>query len=333
MKYIYFLSVAAVVSFLFSCEKVIEFSGDEVKTKLVLNSILMPDSVVKIQLTESRFFLDNNDLFNKIDDAKVILWKDGDSIESLQNAGKGYYVGTYVPREGDNLRITASHSGFDPIECETQIVSPTPIIAVDTTNTRVEIRETTVGEYKNGKWIITDTIDYLESIEGDIDITLKDPADIAGYYAIRLDLHIRHQTGNVHVQPVYYSSNAPVFKTNNELALSDDDDYLDSRLSHLFSDELFDGREYKLKIKIYPFNYGYWTDEKSKITNMAIQVTLQSLSHSCYMYLKTREANSDSDFFTEPVQIYTNIKGGIGIFGNYSNSIHCIELKELRIEN
>jgi hypothetical protein len=57
-----------------------------------------------------------------------------------------------------------------------------------------------------------------------------------------------------------------------------------------------------------------------------MQVTLQSLSPSYYMYLKTREANSDSDLFTEPVQIYTNIKGGIGIFGSYSNSTHRIEL-------
>ncbi|MDR2621646.1 MAG: DUF4249 domain-containing protein, partial [Dysgonamonadaceae bacterium] len=81
-------------------------------------------------------------------------------------------------------------------------------------------------------------------------------------------------------------------------------------------------------IKIYlSTGYVYFPPyEGYKITSLAMQVTLQSLSPSYYMYLKTRDANSESNFFTEPVQIYTDIKGGIGIFGNYSNSIYRIPL-------
>lgn len=327
MKYKHFLYIAPLIAFLFSCEKEIEFKGDEVKTKLVLNGILMPDSVVKIQLTESRFFLDNSRSFNKIDHAEVTLWKDGEQIEFLQHTSEGYYTGTYIPREGDNLRITASCPGFDPIECETQIVSATPIIAVDTANTRVEIREAIIGESdNNGNWIATDTIDYLESVEGDIAITFKDTAGIANYYAIRLYLHIRYESGDVYDWPLYYTSDDMVFKTNNELSFNDDDDYTSARSSHLFGDDLFDGREYRLKIKIYGY-YGYYPYKESKITGTAILVTLQSLSPSYYLYLKTREASYDSeDFFTEPVQIYSNIKGGIGIFCNYSNSNYRIPL-------
>ncbi|MDR1631846.1 MAG: DUF4249 domain-containing protein [Dysgonamonadaceae bacterium] len=322
MKYKYFL-FAAVAAFLFACEKEIEFKGDEVKTKLVLNGILMPDSVVKIQLTESRFFLDSNRLFNQIDDADVRLWKDGVLKETLQNTGEGYYVGTYVPREGDNLRITASHTGFDPVECETQIVSPTPIISADTTNTDIE--KYCYYQYDEDDWtIIIDSVKFV-IFKGDITITFKDPADIAGYYIILLDLRTRYESGNVYVQPLRYTSDDLVFKTDNELPFDDDDDF-NSQYSYQFSDELFDGKEYKIKIKADSYSGYYWPDEDSKITNRELQVTLQSLSPSYYMYIKTREANSDSYFFTEPVQIYTNITGGIGIFGNYSNSTFRIPL-------
>jgi hypothetical protein len=319
MKYKYFLSIAAVVSFLFSCEKIIEFNGDEVKTKLVLNGLLTSDSIVKIQLTESRFFLDGRP-FNPINDAEVTLWKDGDSIESLQNTGEGYYTGTYVPREGDNLRITASHSRLDPIECETQIVSPTPVIAVDTAFNRT-IFYTYGYEYENEVWTVTDSTAHCE-LGGDITITFNDPADIAGYYLLTLDLYTRYANGRVDIRPLYFTSDDMVFQTNNELPFNDKDG--DSRALHLFSDELFDGKEDKqLKIKLGKSSISYLPGTD---TNYKIRVTLQSLSPSYYMYLKTREANSDSDLFTEPVQIYTNIKGGIGIFGNYSNSTYRIEL-------
>jgi hypothetical protein len=329
MKYKYFLYILPLITLLFSCEKVIEFNGDEVKTKLVLNSILTPDSIVKIQLTESRFFLDSNPTFNPIDDADVKLWKDGSLIEPLQNTGEGYYTGTYIPCEGDNLRITASCSGFDPVECEMQIVSPTPIISVDTTNTSLRKDIYYKSDYgeggfwttgEDGSWITADSVEFL-IFEGNITIKFKDHATIAGYYAIMLEMHIHYENGNVYVWPVNYTSDDMVFKTNNEITF-DDDDY---QFLYIFSDELFDGKEYALKIKARGVNM-YFPADDSKITGQEMQVTLQSLSPSYYMYLKTRDANSESNFFTEPVQIYTNIKGGIGIFGNYSNSIYRIPL-------
>jgi hypothetical protein len=324
MKYKYLLSIAAVACFLSACEKVIEFKGNEVKTLLVLNGLVMPDSVVKIQLTESRFFLDNSWKFNLINDADVRLWKDGSPVESLQSAGDGYYAGTYVPREGDNLRITASCSGFDPVECETQIVLPTPVMAVDTANVRIEKHTSYTYDYD---WTtIIDSVEFITSFEGDIAITFKDSADIAGYYTVKLDLFTRYADGYVSVRPISYTSNDMVFRTNNRFP-TDDDEYDISPELYLFSDELFDGREYTLKIRINSYSgYFFWPEKDSKITTQEIRVTLQSLSPSWYMYLKTSNADSDSDFFTEPVQIYTNVKGGIGVFGNYSNASRSVKL-------
>ncbi|MDR0732776.1 MAG: DUF4249 domain-containing protein [Dysgonamonadaceae bacterium] len=41
--------------------------------------------------------------------------------------------------------------------------------------------------------------------------------------------------------------------------------------------------------------------------------------------MKTRKANDDN-LFAEPVQIYSNINGGIGIFGNYAYTTYRIPL-------
>ncbi|HPH57343.1 MAG TPA: DUF4249 family protein, partial [Bacteroidales bacterium] len=58
----------------------------------------------------------------------------------------------------------------------------------------------------------------------------------------------------------------------------------------------------------------------------SIQVQLQNISPSYYLYLKTFSEYSNSiDFFSEPIQVFSNVSGGIGIFGAYSSNV--IELK------
>ena len=72
-------------------------------------------------------------------------------------------------------------------------------------------------------------------------------------------------------------------------------------------------------------------EEGYELIHSEISVELQSLSYEYYMYLKTREANSNmssfEESFSEPVQIYTNVIGGIGILGSYSSSVFTIPLK------
>jgi hypothetical protein len=56
-------------------------------------------------------------------------------------------------------------------------------------------------------------------------------------------------------------------------------------------------------------------------------VELQSISESYYQYLKSMTSNGGGDdFFSEPVQVYSNITNGIGILGSYTQSSKVVEL-------
>jgi len=317
--------IALIIMVLFSaCEKEIKFSGDEVKTKLVLNGLLTPDFTVKINLTESRFFLDDG-LLKKIDNATVTLWKDGSKIEILSNTGEGNYVGTTIPETGDNLRITATCEGFDPVDCSTGIVMPTPIISADTVNFKEE----------KGYYSDIDSSSYYLMTNFDLNITFKDPENIPNYYTINVYMKYYFSNGDSLVSPVDYDSDDLVFQKGNDLNFLGNDNTIKSTL---FNDELFDGKEYKLKIKTkYPvgINIGkspfYPDEEDFELIHSEISVELQSLSYEYYMYLKTLEAKSNmssfEESFSEPIQIYTNINGGIGILGSYSSSVYSIPLK------
>ena len=331
--FLYFAPVLA--AFLFSCEKEIKFSGDEVKTKLVLNGLLTPDSIVKINLTESRFFLDNDEFIKKVDNATAILWKDGNKIETLSNAGKGYYAGTYLPKTGDNLRITASCDGFDPVECSTEIVASSSIISVDTLNIMEDRMYTYYQMSEDGIYSV-DSSSYYLNTRFDLDITFKDTKDIPNYYNIKIYMKYYFPTGDSVCLSFIYKSDDLVFQRgNNGIGFLEDIDYLKTAY---FNDELFDGKEYKLKVKA--SNWGdifigkhsvFPEEENPEPVGKKIIVELQSLSYPYYLYLKTREANGNMskllESFSEPVQIFSNVKGGIGILGSYSSSVYTITLK------
>jgi len=56
-------------------------------------------------------------------------------------------------------------------------------------------------------------------------------------------------------------------------------------------------------------------------TRSELTIDLQQLSKSYYLYQKTKFASISSDpILSEPVQIFSNINGGIGILASYTSS-------------
>ena len=58
-----------------------------------------------------------------------------------------------------------------------------------------------------------------------------------------------------------------------------------------------------------------------------VMVELQALSPELYRYLKSVELFriTENDAFSEPVQIYSNVQNGWGIFGALSYDRHFVE--------
>ena len=60
-----------------SCEKEIEFNGEQVDPKLVINSIVEPGQPVKAYISKSIFFLDNDSNMQAPDDVVATLYVNG----------------------------------------------------------------------------------------------------------------------------------------------------------------------------------------------------------------------------------------------------------------
>jgi hypothetical protein len=316
--------VLMLMPFLFSCEKEIEFKGGEVKPLMVMNGFLQSDSAVKVHLSASRFFLDDRD-FKALGNAEVELWKDGAKIENLVYDGNGWYKGSCIARQGDVLTLKATCAGYDAVEAETEILRPTPLLQIDTANLAHEITY--------------DKDTYYLTMNGDIDLVFQDDADKENYYELNTYIKLYYADGHTSIHSVYFKSDAIVYHQSGTELNFDDDDY-DSTYGEPyppFSDELINGKKYSMKIKIKDFHfYSYWTDNTNYSNQIPVRTEfcaeLVSLTRSIYLFSTTRKTALDSyntvvELFSEPVQIHSNVKGGIGLLGNFERAAKGVELK------
>jgi hypothetical protein len=322
---------------LVSCEKDIEFPGETTKPLLVINSLATTDSTLTIRITKSKFFLEDDGPFETVSNASVSIKVNGTPVSNIVNRGDGLYTCSYIPKPADLVRIEVKAPGMDDAYTEQEIPETVEIIGIDTTRKIYDEQPIIGGGYGGygnnytDDYYNYDTIGYYSMHQFDIKLKFKDKPDVNNYYrlAVRTKSIIDDSTYNE--EYIYFDFYDIVSGNSTN---SDDMDFLDFGYSNndynIFSDELFDGEIYPLKFRFGVSKArmlpGHEEDSKyvrdfSNIKKIEVYVDLQSISKSYYLYMKTISNYSGENYFSEPVQIHNNIKGGIGIFGSYTKNI------------
>lgn len=283
----------------------------------VINAIATPDTVVMASVTRT---YTHNEPLDKIyqKDADVKLYVNGKMQETMKyeefkyNSGvsgsgtshdlriKGVFKSTYTPKAGDKIEITASTKYG---EAQAEAIVPQK---VDIESVKVELRES--SEYPGaGK-------DSYYSIK------FHDPKGKKNYYFINIQYAVPY-FGNSNMRLILID---PVFAMQNQDIADIENDYPETFWGTTFSDDTFDGQEYVLKIKE-PFAY----DDTDNMMGNDLKrvVLLYSVSEDYYKYLRSVKKSQDRDDsalgdlgFYEPVNIFSNIEGGVGILGAQSCS-------------
>jgi hypothetical protein len=314
-----------------ACESEIEFKGSEVEPKIVIYSLLNPDSLVTVTIAESHAVFETRYEPRQITDASVRLYRDGELIETLTYVPAepvpeyypAYPYSRYVSREhkpvnGSTYRIEVDVKGLESAWGETRLPEPVPVISVDTGSV---IFEEYTGEVK-------------------IKLKFRDPADTDNYYR----LTARALTGTyLGKSDVPYDPFFPVTVYDSDIgygALSEpliapqqEDDLFGMYLRndfYLFMDELIDGKEYSLTLAYsypgplaidhYEFIHAYFS--------------LHTITKDVYLYLQSYSAQRQTidNFLAEPVPVYTNITGGLGVVGAVSVSTDTLKAGEYPVE-
>ncbi len=344
----------------FSCEKTIEFKSDFIQPKIVVNSVLRAgtDRII-VQVEKSRTVLDDKSFFEALPDAQVTLFENGEFVAELGylavvdtfteylNYGvvkkypyeHGVYIdSSFIVKPGSTYRLEVKNDGLEPVVCETTVPYPVPLKKMD---------------YKMEK-IPDQFMGYIYKVK--LNLQIADPENEDNFYRImafknrgielaflkngyyggyggyggsggygysspydNLDsIAVTDTIIQSREYPNFVFSMDPVLTTNaNADVLGTETD-----INEFFSDELMNGN----------YNLSYWVNTYRDVYTqfdeyLEIITTVNSLSKELYLYSKSRlqQSLADGNPFAEPVPVYSNVAGGLGIFGSESvNNIRVV---------
>lgn len=304
---------------------------------LVVNCLACSDSLIQVNVTASRFFLTDEDTFSLVPNATVALYVNGQFTENLTNLGQGRYQSSHVPSVGEQIKLQATATGFEPVWAEATLPLQVSGFSIDSTITRTETQYLVVGGgYYGGGYdggynggygdIQLDTVGLTYSNIHQFKIHFQDVPLVKNYYRL-----IVKETSSVKGYDYINYQNSfddLVFgeKKNNMDGVFSESEY---DVYTIFSDELIDGKAHTITVSSAKAHNTYFVPTDTTNVLMTVSIDLQSIDESYYLYLKSLKALDIADpFMSEPVQIFTNIHGGLGIAGARTNQRRSFVLAE-----
>lgn len=276
------------------CELIVDIDMPRDPDMIVAHTFADPDTPWKVDLTASRYILEDFP-FTPIVNAQVSIEDSDGSIVGLTQDpdAVGTYRATTRPIPGHHYKMKASAHGYASVGAELTIPNPVKLTRVyfDSANARTDV-------FPNGRsTIIT------------VEISFDDPADVDNYYDAYFIFsymsRIRMPNGTFEERPNVYKQRFILPEQN--------DDFADQDYRPLFTDKTFAGSTRTLRSRIVLSQ-----SENSRLERLEIR--LITLSEEYYKYEDTRmtQDRTYGDPFSQPAQVFSNVTNGLGVFSGSS---------------
>lgn len=277
-----------------SCEKVIPFDENETKSKLVINGIFQSDSIFKIHVSNSKSIISDSAIQN-IDNATVLIEDiDGNTIDELIYSSNGFYIGQTYPNENQNYRLRVNCPGYNEITSNDGLPG---LISINNIDTNTIISNSDEG-------------DYLE-----LTVSFNDPVESQNFYLV--ETYAIGPWGFLDDGDTIWDEYDTI---QVEMNLTDEAFINDENLKEgqgLFNDLLFNGETKLLKVEI-PKGLDFYDEDYKEyfFKTETLIFYIHNISKSYYYFRTSLELYNQrsGNPFAQPVQVYSNINNGFGIF-------------------
>jgi hypothetical protein len=311
MKKTLLILAVATALFFSACEKEVEIKVPEKDPSLVLVALQEKGKFVTASIGRSRHILEPQPGFDlrehySVKNAQVVLYEDGTAIDTLTYKPADYiYESKYnrVLVNGHTYSMKASAPGFKEVSAETSVPS-----------------QSQIAETKWNKNVRTNS--YGESID-EVMIKLNDPAGEKNFYLIKV---FQPSFPNYGDQTVGCVSTTD--KDIETIGYDDDptetEDCMDGG-NLLMRDVNFDGGQKQVKLSIVSYSLEGYTDPVTGQTARPY-VKVYRITESQFKFAKSYNVfdNADENPFAEPVNVYSNVKNGYGIFSAYTVAVDSL---------
>ena len=280
--------------------------------KIVINGLVTTDSLINVHISRSSYIVnskgENYDLFVNLDSADVQFYEENTLIDSLYQIplysfdihsvfNQGNYRSKSVfPKPGKQYKIIVKAPNLPVASSSVIIPTVVNILRVDT-----------VG-------VILPIGSYFEINKGILcKIEFNDPSDETNYYLLDIRNEINkdfHSTEN----NIEFSCNDPIVEENLYSG--------DMNVGIAFSDRLINGQKCVINALIKRESIQILTSGSKQ----TVCFRLYSITKDFFNYIHNLNLYSKNfgNPFDDPVQVYSNIKGGYGMFSGAAVSSDSI---------
>ena len=276
------------------CESAVEFPGAPFRSELVVTSEFSAESpwIVIVQRTVG---FDEVVTFPvSVENATVTIeGNDGSRVELEHKGGGFYHSNCCRPQAGVTYRLQVEAKGFETVTAIDRLPEPTEI---------QDVQRSPISR------------------EGDLatrmEVSISDNGSTGNFYEVSMLLDERWREIRFTVL------NAELQDQLNDYALGD---IVEPDLSTIYvrqlllHDKEFDGRAITLVLETDPFS-------RVRQIGGPVTVNVRTVSEAYYRYRRTRllQKNTSKDPFAEPVEVRSNVKGGLGVFAGYAPETHGV---------
>lgn len=305
-----------IVLFLLSCNKLfLEFDNKEFEPIPIVNCLFTQDSTFKVWVGRTKnIFIDDT---NIIENVKVSITSEDGKVIILNKKDSHLYISDSTAKAGIVYTLKVETEKYGILLASSYIPAQIPII-----DTVIVLEKTSQ----------TNLIKYYGIL---VRLIFRDIVSISNYYEVSC------------LENRYVSLDTPI----TELGRLD----INTCISPIFIKEdisdiknlIFSDRSYENQLITIDF---YITQDFLRPYMKNVLFYLKNLSKEYFLYIKSinyyQKNNSNYlyspeiedlvsfNFLSNPSLIYSNIKGGIGIFAGYNfKSIYCLDITDSLIQN
>ncbi len=261
-----------------SCSKEVIIDVIPHDSSIVVNCFIKPESKIQLNISKSSGIFDTSN--NVVSDLKILLFENNLLIDTFMNLDSGNYISNIYPSYGSIYKISTKYNG--------EIILASDYLP------------------HNFKFLnIVDSDKIYSDAEGSeytgVKINILDNKETLNYYSVKIIF-----------KNEYHESSLHIFSYDQIIKSEEIESYNPHEL--IFSNALFKEDTTELFV-----NYYVPTRSSHKII-----VQVKKTSYAYYLYKKQlikHLYNQDGDVWDgvgDPVQMYTNIEGGYGIFAGYT---------------
>ena len=298
---IYFL----ILSILWSCEKQVTINIPEKPPRLVINGWIGKDSTVKVHIGKSKYSLAPQDFSGHlvetyaVKNAVAVLFENNVSIDTLKYDASNYQYHSLRNRKiqlGYTYTIKVNAPNFTEAIAETI----TPSQATITKLERVRNARTN----SNGM------------VEDELKLTLTDPAGEENYYLVQVYTHV-YSHGMSYPVGCLRTTDKDLEQLGYSDPMDSENCYESDKL--LLRDVHFNGGQKVLTMYVESSLLDNYIDPTTGRTHRPyVNVIRITKEHFKFMKSFSLYWNTEDNPFAEPVNVFTNVNNGYGIFSAYT---------------